>query len=714
MSHLTHAVIPESGTISYSYDDDGNLITKTAPKQNQLGTATVSTTYSYDALNRLTGKSYNDGSTPSVQFAYDGSNPTGCSPPGITPSATNLIGRRSGMCDSSGATAWSYDPLGRQITEKRTINGTSAITNSIGYTYNYDGSVATITYPGSLRSITYTLAASGANTASRPASAQDIANGINYVTAANYAPQGVLSGLTNGASTNERFTFNSRLQPLQIYYGTNAPPSLTGNTCPGTVGNIMHRVYSFSLGTNDNGNVQVITNCRDTTRTQNFDYDSLNRIAHAYTTGNANWGETYTIDPWGNLTNIGPYPNKVHYENLSAAPASTANQLPGFGYDAAGNMTGNGSASYVYDAENRLAATAGYTYVYDADGRRVKKCSNSNCSAGTLYWRNTGGDPLVETTVSGTATEEYIFFNGSRAARNDIAGNVVHYYFSDHLGSADVVTSATGIVQSESDYYPYGGEIVITTGDSNNYKFTGKERDAESGLDNFGARYYGNALGRFTSTDPKMITRKRIIDPQQWNMYSYVRNNPLGYVDPDGRELKPADVQLAAALTRAMKSETVRAALAPYMGKDHDLVVKRGSLGNEPNEPDRKRTGLTNAPINLSTQTCSSATNCATNPATLRKTVTITIDDTVKEGKGHDQLDGVLKHEVSHTNDAAKDPQGHLDEEEATKNIPHHDDKPQEQRADQFSENTQKEVDQYEKHESNDQKREDRRQEKPE
>jgi RHS repeat-associated protein len=243
------------------------------------------------------------------------------------------------------------------------------------------------------------------------------------------------------------------------------------------------------------------------------------------------------------------------------------------------------------------------------------------------------------------------------------------------------------------------------------YKFTNKERDAESGLDNFGRRYYGSAFGRFTSADPKMITRKRMIDPQQWNMYSYVRNNPLGYVDPDGRELKPADVQLDAALTRAMKSETVRTALAPYMGKDHDLVIKRGTLRNDPMEPNRKELGLTSAERGGGIKTCSP--DCgAPSPITL-KNATITIDDSVKEGKGHDQLDGVLKHEISHANDDVKDPAGSLKEvqDNADKK---HDDRPEEQRADQFSQDTQKEVDQYEKHESDEQKREDRRQEKPE
>ncbi len=194
------------------------------------------------------------------------------------------------------------------------------------------------------------------------------------------------------------------------------------------------------------------------------------------------------VDPWGNLTNIGPYMSKPAYEILNAAPANTKNQLNGFCHDSAGNLLGPSApcpnTTYTYDAENRLTATAGYTYVYDGDGKRVKKCPNTNCTGGTLYWTGTGSDPLSETGVGGTLTEEYIFFNGRRVARRDASGNAVHYYFADNLGSTSVVTDSVGTIppQQESTYYPYGGEIVISGSDPNHYKFTGKERDTESGL----------------------------------------------------------------------------------------------------------------------------------------------------------------------------------------------------------------------------------------
>jgi RHS repeat-associated protein len=167
------------------------------------------------------------------------------------------------------------------------------------------------------------------------------------------------------------------------------------------------------------------------------------------------------------------------------------------------------------------------TYTYDGDGRRVKK------SNGKLYWYGMGSDTLTETDLAGTPSAEFIFFNGKRTARLDLPSAVVHYYFSDHLGSASVVTSSTGGIQDESDYYPFGGERVITNTDPNQYKFTGKERDSESGLDNFGARYNSSSMGRFMTADNPKFSEKA--DPQTWNLYTYVSNNPLSRIDPTGK-----------------------------------------------------------------------------------------------------------------------------------------------------------------------------------
>ena len=123
----------------------------------------------------------------------------------------------------------------------------------------------------------------------------------------------------------------------------------------------------------------------------------------------------------------------------------------------------------------------------------------------------------------------------------------VRFYHSDALGSVRAVTDIDGEIVSRSDYLPFGEQIPADLGRAditgysedagNKHKFTGKERDGENGLDYFGARYLSGAQGRFTSVDPDFVVREHVVDPQQWNRYSYVRNNPLKYTDPDGRVL---------------------------------------------------------------------------------------------------------------------------------------------------------------------------------
>ncbi|HEY2495880.1 MAG TPA: RHS repeat-associated core domain-containing protein [Candidatus Angelobacter sp.] len=119
---------------------------------------------------------------------------------------------------------------------------------------------------------------------------------------------------------------------------------------------------------------------------------------------------------------------------------------------------------------------------------------------------------------------------------NGVGG--VFYYFSDRLKNASVITDAVGNIKSESDYYPWGGELQFTNNDSNHYKFTGKERDSETGLDYFGARYDSNGLGRFATPDwaakATTVPYAEFADPQSLNLYSYVRNLPTTRFDADG------------------------------------------------------------------------------------------------------------------------------------------------------------------------------------
>src|SRR5437879_4407829 len=131
------------------------------------------------------------------------------------------------MCDRSGATSWSHDQMARIATEKRTIKALSNQTKPISYTYNLDSSLWKLTYPGTGKIITYTVGGAG-----RPTAAKDTGGAINYVTSATYSPFGGLGGMVNGSATgfngiNIADTYNSRLQPLQMYVTTAAISSAT-------------------------------------------------------------------------------------------------------------------------------------------------------------------------------------------------------------------------------------------------------------------------------------------------------------------------------------------------------------------------------------------------------------------------------------------------------------------------------------------------------
>jgi RHS repeat-associated protein len=118
----------------------------------------------------------------------------------------------------------------------------------------------------------------------------------------------------------------------------------------------------------------------------------------------------------------------------------------------------------------------------------------------------------------------------------------VEYYHLDAIGNVRAVTDQNGRVVERHDYLPFGEECTTGACASNPglaggqpKRFTGKERDTETGLDYFGARYYGPKTGRFTTLDPVADLKANLRDPQRWNRYAYGRDNPLRFVDPDGR-----------------------------------------------------------------------------------------------------------------------------------------------------------------------------------
>ena len=512
LSRLVVAKNPESGTITYTYDADGNLLQKTSPAPNpnppQL-TQTVS--YCYDELHRVTKRDYQAHTfnppacpitAPVVTYSYD--------------SGANAKGHLTSLTDQAGTATYTYDTLGRLSTETRPIAG---ISKNMSYTYNLDGSIKTITYPSG-RVVTYTPDSAG-----RLLSAVD-SNGTQYVSNATYYASG---------AEYQRFM-------PHIYFRTDLNPRLQVSRYYSDNGQVnsffIDKTYNYGPLHQNNGNVMSIANNKDSNRTQTFSYDTLNRItsgSSSANTGTYSWGENYSIDAWGNLQ-ISPMGGKAHGGYFPYG-SDVSNRPAGLGYDAAGNLTNyNAPGQYVYDQENRLSSTAGMTYTYDGNGERVLKSNTSTGAAVKRYW-SMGGNTLAEGDGSGNLTAEYIYFGGKRVARIDLPANTAHYYLSDHLGSTSIVTNAAGVIEEESDYSPFGTEVVISGPGVNELKFTGKRRDPESQLDYFGARYFANLTGRFETPDAPFADQNSF-NPQSWNLYSYVQNNPVTAADRDGRKVE--------------------------------------------------------------------------------------------------------------------------------------------------------------------------------
>jgi RHS repeat-associated protein len=279
----------------------------------------------------------------------------------------------------------------------------------------------------------------------------------------------------------------------------------------------------------------------------------LNRLASASNAGTdctqstlngktKSWASNYTYDAWANLTD--KTKTKCGGEDIHFAldGGNRLHVLAGadYAYDGAGNMTSNANTAqgYTYDPENRINVAGGFTYAYDKSGNRVKK---ANGTSGTLYWYMLPGI-VAETDLSGNLQSEYIFLGGQLVARRDgpTGAGGVSYYIADHLKTTNIVTDAAGNIKNESDYYPWGGELQLSASDSNHYKFAGKERDTETQLDYFGARYYFNAAGRFATPDwaarAASVPYAEFGDPQSLNLYTYVRNTPMTTYDLDGHD----------------------------------------------------------------------------------------------------------------------------------------------------------------------------------
>ena len=174
-------------------------------------------------------------------------------------------------------------------------------------------------------------------------------------------------------------------------------------------------------------------------------------------------------------------------------------------------------------------------------GKSRTRTFSASPAGGTYYIYSFDGRLLAEYNLYGTCVRDYIYFGGQLIAEFDTVGSQIYYYTSDQISSTRIVTNSTGVVVYAAAHDPYGGIQQTWPGNTFNPtpKFSGKERDGESDLDYFGARYYDKSQYRFISVDPIINSNAFYKSPQRMNLYGYCVNSPLSFMDIDGRVIVP-------------------------------------------------------------------------------------------------------------------------------------------------------------------------------
>ena len=487
-SQMTAVVDPLTQRYEFLYDPWGRLT------QEKKGTATMSlvydaagnrsqrtgyngaiTNYSYDALNRLTTTSYPD--TTSATYGYDVLSriTTATNPSGTVTVAYDNRGRVSSVTDVFGqVTSYAYD-----ASSNRTQLSLNASTQA---TYQYDviNRLTQITDNASLNT-TFVY---------------DANNKLTSRT------------LPNGVVSTYEYDGLNRLTRLKHMKGANTLAD-----------------FQYQLSTADN-----ITQMTDGAGAHNYTYDSLDRLTAATHPGGQS-NESYTYDDVGNRTasHQGSSYTYQAFNRLVSANGTSA------GYDTNGSQLSKtdagGSWTYDWDFENRLkqASLSGgvvVNYSYDALGRRVQRSSSVNGTTRFLY---DGADVVRDLDASNATLSEYLNGLGvDHKLRQTVAASA-SYFIADHLGSTRALADSTGSITSSIAYDSFGN--VSAGSVPTRYTYTGREFDPDTGQMFYRAREYNPYAGRFMSEDPIGL-RGGI------NLYAYVGNNPVRFLDPSGTQAR--------------------------------------------------------------------------------------------------------------------------------------------------------------------------------
>ncbi len=437
---------PDTGITTYRYDEANNRISQTDANGN-------TTTFTYDALNRLTSISYPN-SALNVIYGYD--------------AGTNGKGRLTSITDASGATVLEYDHRGNLIGQATDVG---QATYSLQYSYHLSNRLSIIAYPSG-RTVDYSYDTAGrlsGVTTTLDTTTQTLASNLDY------QPFGPLNQLDygNGIQLSQSFDLDYRLSEL-------------------THGAVKNSQYSYD----NNSNITAIDDNLYAPKSQNFNYDALNRLTNA--TG-AYGTLSYTYDANGNRLTYTDSTGVDSYTYDANSHRLLSTNDWDYQYDNNGNriakLLKDGSGDgllYRYDDHSRLVEvieretittgkgknttttqtdTTVATYTYNAYGQRVTKVTSSET---TYYVYSLSGQLLAEMDQAGNPLREYIYLNGQplAVAENTLSQNPPPAGQEHIFDNDDPETTSTGNWSSESSNKAYNGNYRLSDNNGSSYRWT--------------------------------------------------------------------------------------------------------------------------------------------------------------------------------------------------------------------------------------------------
>jgi RHS repeat-associated protein len=518
LNRLTSETNPEWNSLAttYSYDTDATCGTSNGDLVKKLDPAGNVTCTTFDALHRPTGSTYPSGPNASVTaakyFQYDNQyfGSTGTNIKGRLVAAATCQSPTSCAGNSVTLEEFGYSARG-ELTNIWESTPHSAGMYHITSSYWPNGRLNTL-QGVSLPTLTYGLDGEG-----RP-NTVSASSGINPVYATTYNTAGqatdVIFGATSGPGDPVDFGYDPNTGRMTQYKltingtATHGDPTWNAN---GTLG---------SLSITDPFNASDAQNC-------NYGYDDMARLA-SVDCGATKWQQNFTYDPFGNITKSVPS-GGTGQPFLPGYNESNNRYTDGATYDANGNLMNDGTDHvYTWDSDGHPLTLDSETLLYDALGREVEVFKSGAYTE--FVFGPTGKLALMN---GQTQTKAFVPLPGGTQVK--YAGNAISTYrLPDWLGSFRVGSNPNRTYSWGVAFAPFGEQYAISGGPA--LSFTGEEGTADTVSDeyDFLARKLHSVQGRWISPDPAGVGAADPTNPQSWNLYAYVRNNPLSAIDPFG------------------------------------------------------------------------------------------------------------------------------------------------------------------------------------